>query len=161
MSLSLCASGIGFGLLLPVISLTNLNSFLVLLELVLIILCRQAFFLNFNIVLYIFLSLTNAFHRWSSWYFIHLFSLFFFIVLCCLRSSSYHGFGFLLVVLTFLSGAMSSRTLSTSIVKWFIASSSVVLLRIPLSSNFSLNMLLIFFTDFLLWLLFFGVLSYL
>ena len=34
----LCASGIGFGLLLPVISLTSLNSFFVLLELALIIL---------------------------------------------------------------------------------------------------------------------------
>ena len=130
-------------------SLTNLYSFLVLFELVLIILCRQVFFLTFSIVLYLFLSLTNAFHRWSSWYFIHLCSLFFIIVLCCLRSSSYHGFGFLLVVLTFFSGAMSSRALSTSFVKWFMASSSVVLLRTSLSLNFSLNMLFIFFVGFL------------
>ena len=66
----------------------------------LIILCRQSFFLNFNIVLYLFLSLTYAFQRWSSWYLIHLHSLFFITVLCCLRSSSYHGLGFLLVILT-------------------------------------------------------------
>ena len=38
-SLLFGASGIGFGLLLPVISFTNLNNFLVLLELALIILC--------------------------------------------------------------------------------------------------------------------------
>ena len=75
--------------------------------------------------------------------------LFFIIVLCCLRSSSYHGFG-----------AMSSRALSTSFVKWFIASSGVVLLRISLSLNFSFNMLLIFFADFqALVVIFFGVLS--
>ena len=139
----------GFGLLLAVSSLTNLYSFLVFFELVLIMLCRQAFFLNFSIVLYLFLSLTNAFHRWSSWYFIHLCSVFFIIVLCCLRSSSYHGFSFLLVLLTFFSGAISSRALSTSFVKWFMASSSVVLLRTSLSLKFSLNMLFMFFVGFL------------
>ena len=100
-------------------------------------------------MLYLFLSLAYAFQRWSSWYLIHLHSLFFIIVLCCLRSSSYHGLGFLLTVFTILCGDISSRVLSTSVVKWLKASSSVVLLIISLSLNFSLKVWLRFQVDFL------------
>ena len=90
------------------------EQFLCIIGIGLIILYRQSFFLNFSIVLYLFHSLTNAFQRWSSWCLIHFHSLFFIIVLCCLRSSPYHGLGFLFAVLTIFCGAISSRPLSTS-----------------------------------------------